>query len=243
MSITDTTSYVTTSWTEQSVVQFSAGTLASVSEMVTEVESKLKRGTLTTTTAPSTTEVERWLVRAKQELVEIKRFTWRRRYAYADTVAGTYRYGLPPDYAGGIVSLINTTSDAKIEVWPEDWMNDQYPDISAEASNEPSLATIKGSELWIVPPPDGVYRLELEYDRSGDDNTATDFSWLPEIERFRCCDYAVYQAFISLHQWEAASAYKGQWQEDVMKARNADGKKRWARTGYQARSLFQTWKH
>ena len=66
---------LTTTWTEQSVVDFTAGTISTITDCVTEVQSKLKRGTLGASTVPSTTDVQRWLIRAKEELAEIKNFT------------------------------------------------------------------------------------------------------------------------------------------------------------------------
>ena len=81
MSITDATTSLGTTWTEQSVVAFNAGTLATISSCVTEVESKLRRGTLSSTSSPTLSQVQTWLKRAKQELAETKGYTWRRRYA------------------------------------------------------------------------------------------------------------------------------------------------------------------
>jgi hypothetical protein len=239
MSITDSSTALDLAWTEQSVVAFTAGTLDSVTEMVAEVESKIKRGTLDTTTTPTLAEVQRWLIRAKEELAETKNYTWRRRYAYADTTAATYRYALPPDYGGGEITLKDLTNNREIELWPAHLFDTKFPDPSEEDNSEPTIACIKNRELWLVPPPDGTYRLELEYARTGDDQTATDFSWLPEIERFRCCDFAVYQAFRSLHMWEVAGIYKQDWNEGIAKARIADGKRKWARMGYQAQSWLQ----
>ena len=92
-------------WLEKPTVIFTAGTLSSIDDCVTEVESMIKRGTLSTTTTPSTTQVKRWLIRAKQELAEIKNFTWTRRYSYVTTTVSVWRYGLPSDYHGGDVYL------------------------------------------------------------------------------------------------------------------------------------------
>lgn len=223
-----------TTWTESTIVAFTAGTLNTVANMVTEVESKLRRGTLSTSTTPTLTEVQRWLIRGKEELAETKNYTWRRRYAYADTIAGTYRISLPPDYGGGDVKLKDITNDRELIPWGNDIFDSRFPDPSAETNDESEVFTIKNLELWIAPPPAGVYRLELEYSRTGDDSTPTDFSWLPEIERFRVCDFAVWKAFMSLHMWEVAQLYKQDWMEGITKARRADGKRKWARMNYQA---------
>lgn len=239
MSITVSSTALDTAWSEQSVVAFTAGTLSDINDMVVEVESKLRRGTLGPTTTPTSQEVQRWLIRAKQELAETKNYTWRRRYAYADTTAGTYRYALPPDYAGGPISIRDLSNNRELDLWPDHLFAAKFPDPSEEPFNEPMAACVKDRELWLVPPPDGVYRIEMEYSRSGDDVTSTDFSWLPEIERFRCCDFAVAQAFKSLHMWEVAALYSQDWNQGVAKARVADGKRKWARIGYQAASWLQ----
>jgi hypothetical protein len=236
MSITDSATSITTAYTEKDTVAFNAGTLASVTDCVTEVQSKLKRGTLSTTTTPTLAEVQRWLVRAKQELAEVKGFTWRRRYAYCSTVAAQYIYALPPDFNGGMVRIKDTTNDRFIELCDQHQFDEMYPDVSAEASREPIYGTIKNMELWLVPPPSGVFTLEIEYDRSGGDNTTTDFSWLPEIERFRCCDFAIAEAFESLHMFDVSDRYRNKWGSGVGKAIRADGKRKWKSMNYRTQS-------
>ena len=227
MSITDSTTNIATTYTENDTVAFNAGTLASVTDCVTEVQSKLKRGTLSTSTTPTLAEVQRWLVRAKQEMAEIKGFTWRRRYAYCSTVANQVIYGLPPDFNGGMVRIKDTTNDRFIELLEPHQFDTLFPDVSAETSNEPLNGCIKNLELWLVPPPSGVFTLEVEYDRSGGDNTPTDFSWLPEIERFRCCDFAIAEAFESIHMWAESDRFRTKWGSGVGKAIRADGKRKW----------------
>jgi hypothetical protein len=93
-------------------------------------------------------------------------------------------------------------------------------------------------EIWIAPPADGV-ALELEYGRSGSDATPTDFSWLPEIERFRCCDFAISEAFESLHQYQVADRFATKWGAGLRNSVKADGKKKWAGMGFRCRSVFQ----
>ena len=242
MSITDDSTGLDTAYTEKTVVAFTAGTLSNISDCVTEVESKLKRGTLSASSTPTSTQVQRWLIRAKEELAEVKGFTWKRRYASVSTVANQYRYALPPDFNGGRVVLKDTSNDRIIPIWTEHWFDTKYPDPSAETSGEPLVAGVKNLELWLVPPPDAVYTLEIEYDRSGADNTATDFSWLPEIERFRCCDKAVSESFLSLHMWNEANLYQNKWAEGIGRARRADGKRRWKRMKYQAISWQQEYR-
>jgi hypothetical protein len=238
MSITDATTTLDNTWTEQSPVAFTAGTLSSISSCITEVESKLKRGTLSASTSPSTSEVSRWLIRAKQEISEIKNFTWRRRFAYASTVAGTYRYALPPDYGSGNIRIRDTTNDRFIEIYDAYEFDAVYPDLAAVSRGAPYYACIKGRELWFAPAADGVYTIEIDYDRNGDDTTATDFSWLPEIERFRCCDYAVAESFESLHMWDVADRFFNKWGAGIGKAIKADGKRKWKTMNYRCKSIF-----
>ena len=233
MAITDSSTELTTTYTEQTIVAFTAGTLSTISDCVSEVEARLKRGTLSTSSTPTLAQVQNWLVAAKQELSQSKGFTWKRRYATASTVASQYRYALPPDYCGGRTSLRDTSNDRSITIWLDHYFDTKYPDPSAETTGEPQVATIKNMELWLVPPPDAVYTLEIEYDRSGDDNTATDISWLPQLERFHCCDFASWRAFLSLHRWEEAQMYERLWDKSVGKAIRADGKRRWKSMNYQ----------
>jgi len=228
-----------TAWTEFGVVSFTCGTLPTVSTCITEVEGKLKRGTLSTTTTPTTTQVLAWLIRAKEELAEVRQFTWRRRYVTATLTAGTFRYSLPPDYGGGYAKLRDMTNDRVIKLLSAHQFDLLYPDISEEANGQIIVAVIKNLELWVAPPPDGADVLELEYERTGDDITATDFSWLPEIERFRCCDFATAESFNSLHDYDKAQFFYNRWEKGLGKAIRADGKRRWSQMGYRARSIFQ----
>ena len=223
---------LTTSWTEQSVVAFTAGTLSTINSMVSEVETKIQRGTLSATTVPTTTQVQNWLIRGKEELAEIKNFTWSRKYAYADTAAGTWRYALPADYGGGDVSLRDLTNDKKIPVWSRIGFDSEYPDPAGNDNDEPDVACIRGRELWMNCPADGTYRYELEYNRTGEDSTSTDVSWIPEIDRWRICDFAVMEAFYSLQQWEAGDRYAQRWGFNMDKARKADGKQKWQDMDY-----------
>ena len=113
MSLTIASTTLDTAWQEFSTVAFSAGSLADIDSCVTEVESKIRRGTLSPSSAPSTTEVKRWLQRAKQELAELRQFTWRRRYVTGTLTSGTWRYSLPPDFAGGRVNIRDKPPFAK----------------------------------------------------------------------------------------------------------------------------------
>lgn len=239
MTITDDSTGLTSSYTEKPVVAFNANTLGTIDDCVIEVEIKLKRGALTSDTNPSVAQVKQWLIRAKQELAEVKGFTFKRRYATVSTVASQIVYSLPPDYAGGHTVLRDTTSDRAIKIFDRHWLDTKYPDPSAESTGEPKIAAIKNLELWLVPPPDGVYTLELEYERSGADNTVTDFSWLPELHRFYCCDFAIAECFESLHMWQQANIYRGKWNSGMGRSIKADGRKRWQTTGYRILSYME----
>jgi len=239
MTLTVASTSLSTDFAEFSVVAYTAGTLADQDACVTEVESKLNRGTLSATSKPSTTEVKRWLQRAKQELAEVRQFTWRRRYVTGTLTAGTYRYSLPPDFAGGPVNIRDKTDDIKIHILDPHAFDTINPDPEEPASGTILVATIKNNELWFYPPPGANNVIEIEYSRSGDDITATDFSWLPEIERFRCCDFATAESYASLHQFDRANYYYGLWERGLGKAVRSDGKKRWSTSGFRVRSIFQ----
>lgn len=238
MSITDASTNLDTVYTEQTTVAFTAGTLATISECVTEVEGKINRGTLGASSKPTSTQVQTWLIRAKEELAQVKNFSFLRRYASVSTVASQYRYSLPPDYAGGRTVLRDITNNRPIKIWQDHHYDLKYPDPSAETSGEPEAACIKGLELWLVPPPNGAYTLELDYDRQGADNTATDFTWIPEKERFLCCDFAIAESFELLQMFQQASYYKNKWSQGLGLSIKADSRKKWKSINYQAMSLF-----
>ena len=232
---------LTTTWTAQSVVDFTAGSLTDQAAIRGYVESKLRRGTLSASTSPTDTEINTEIVRAKEMLCEAFGFTWQRRYSYADTVADQYRYALPADYAGGEVRLRDMTNNSFLE-WVEPFRFDlKYPDVTKESSNKPIAYTIKDRELWIVPAAGAVYRLELEYGRTGDDSSASDVTYLPESMRFKCADFATYQGFMILHDFPKAQVYKQEWMEGLLAGKRADNRKRWAHSGFQALTWQQAY--
>lgn len=240
MGITDSGTPITTAWTEQTTAAFTTGVLSTITTCVTEVEAKLKRGTLSATTAPTLTQVNNWLKRAKLELMEDRSYTFTRKYAYADLTAGTYRYSLPPDFNGGEVKVRDITNNAAIPVWLPAHFDTSYPDPSEETNGPVSIACIKNMELWVVPPPSSSDRIELEYSRSGGETTADDFSYLPELERFRCCDFALSHAFESLHQYDVADRFRQYWELGLQKARQADGRRKW---GGRQLCALNVWQH
>uniref|UniRef100_A0A6M3X9P0 Uncharacterized protein n=1 Tax=viral metagenome TaxID=1070528 RepID=A0A6M3X9P0_9ZZZZ len=240
MSLVIASGTLDTVWSEFSLVSFSTSTLADLSACIGEVESKLKRGTIGASTTPSDVDIARWLDRAKQELAETKNYTFRKRYVTAATVASQYRYALPTDYGGGRLSIRDITNDRQILIWDEALFDAKFPDPSEENPDEPSIACIKNMEVWLVPPPAGAYTLELCYDRTGE-ATATDFTWLPVIERFRVCDFATAESFSSLHDFDKAQFYYTRWEKGIGKAIRADGKRKWARMRYQAISGLQAY--
>lgn len=229
MSITDSETALDTTWAEQSVVAFTAGVLADEDACVAEVASKLKRGTLSATSTPTETEVKNWLVRAKEELAEVKDYSFNRKFAQATLSAGDYRISLPPDYNGGLPIVRDTTNDRAINVFSQVLFDKAYPDPSAEDNGEPIEATIKNMELWLTPPANGSTVIEIEYQRSGAATTASSFDWLPEIERFRCCDFAIAMSFESLHQFNVADRYLNRFGGALAKSVRADGRRKWKR--------------
>ena len=229
MSITDSTTTLDTTWTEQSFVAFTTGVLSDEDACVSEVQSKLKRGTLSSSTTPTLTEVKNWLARAKLELAEAKDYSFNRKFAQATLTAGSYRVSLPSDYNGGSCIIRDTTHDRPIYSYGSQFFDAKYPDPSAETSNEPYEATIKNMELWLEPPCKESTVLEIEYLRSGAATTSSDFSWLPEIERFRCCDFAISMGFESLHNWELADRFLNRFAQGIGKSIKSDGRRKWKR--------------
>lgn len=239
MTFTVASSAISTNWAEFSTVSYSAGALADLGSCVEHVEGYLQRGSLSPSTTPSTSQVTNWLIRAKEELAETKQFTWRRRYVTATLTAGTYRYALPPDYGGGYISIRDMTDNKRIPLISNHTFDSQFPDMAEVQNGTILVATIKNMELQVAPAPDGNNVIEIDYERTGDDVTASDFSWLPEIERFRCCDFAIAESYLALHMWDAAKLYFEKWNYGLRKASKSDGRKRWSQMGYRIRSIFQ----
>jgi len=221
-----------TTWTEQSAVGFNQTTISSTANMTTQVQTNVNRGTLSTTTTPSTTQVTSWLIRAKEKLMELYGFTWKRKFAYADTVASTYRYALPKDFAGGGAILRDLTQNTRLSPMNPIAFDTTYPDVAGSSNGTPDYYCIKDRELWLSAPADGVYRLELEYTRSGEDSTAETWDYLPEAMLFKLSDYATYRAFMMLQDWNAAQAYKSEWIQDTQASKTDDAKKKWAQLNY-----------
>ena len=221
-------------------VSFNAGTLATITNCITHVQSNLNRGTLSATSKPTSTEVQNWLIRAKQELMDTFGFTWSRVYAYMTTSSGEYRYALPLDFAEGgfVIRDTTTTNGARLTVLDPVSFDSLFPDVADESSDAPTYATIKDRELWLSAPASGTYRLEIEYLRSGDDSTTTDVSYIPELMRFRMCDYATYRALIAIKEFPTAQVYKSEWDYALRKSNRRDKKKRWAALGYKVRGYI-----
>ena len=237
--ITDSTTTIGTSWTEQTIPAFTNGALSTLATCVSEVESKLQRGTLSTSTAPTLAQVQNWLRRMKLEIAEEFGFSFTRKYATVSLSADTYRYSLPPDFNGGQVTLRDTTNNREIPVWSKSWYDKKFPDPSEEDSSRVIIACIKNMELWLAPPPDSSDTLELEYPRSGAETTADDFTWLPLLMRYRCCDGAVAEAFDALHMWAEADRYYAKFGMGLKKARRADNRKRWQGKQIAGINVFQ----
>lgn len=226
---------ITTTWTERDNVAFTAGTLSDIDDCISHVEKHLHRGTLSASSTPSSTDVQNFLIRAKQKLAEQYGFTWRRKYAYASTASGTWQYALPADFGGGTTVLREITSlDERLTFCSPVEFDSAYGDPAGADSVAPSTYTIKDRELWLSAPANGTYTLELEYLRTGDDSTATDISWLPEVARFKICDYAIYRSYILLQNWNAAASYKGEWVDGVQGAKHGNAHQKWAQIGYRA---------
>ena len=229
---------ITTTWTERNNVAFTAGTLATIAACITQVEQVWHRGTLASGTTPTNTQVQNYLIFAKQELCAEFGFTWKRKFSYAVTAAASYQYALPADFGGGAYILRDITSDKRLSPLDHTTFDTLYPDVAGASQSEPEYYTIKDRELWFHAPSNGIYTLELEYQRTGDDSTATDISYLPEMFRQKICSYATYKSLLLLQQWQTASIYKSEWEQGLGKARREDGKKKWENMGYMAKAWY-----
>ena len=227
---------ISTTWTERDNVAFTAGTLNTISDCVSKVESQIHRGTLSSSTTPTSTQVQEYITHAKQKLTTRFGFSWRRKYMYASTAAGTWQYALPADFGGGGAVLRDITQDIRLDYVDNVTFDTLYPDVAGASNAEPKYYTVKDRELWLSAPANGVYTLELEYPRTGDDSTATDVSYLPESARFMICDYATARAFMLLQQWDSAQPYMAQWNEAFHEGRKDEGKRKWAAMGYMAKN-------
>lgn len=226
MSITDDSTGLDLTWTEQPVVAFTAGTLSDIDELISELEAKIQRGTLSSTSTPTTTQAQRWLIRAKEEFMETHGYTFARRYAYATATSGSYRFALPPDFGGGAFHLRDTTYNSKYNFTNPATFDALYPDVSEFGSGRTRYCTIKDRELWVAPPADGGV-FELEYTRTGDDNTATDISYIPEKFRWKLVDMAVVEAFEYLQEFDKAQYFQQKSAGRIALAKKSDGRKRW----------------
>ena len=225
-------------WTQRDALAFTAGTLATISSCASQVEQVLHRGTLSGSTTPTSTQVQGYLIFAKQELCEQFGFTWKRTFSYAAPAAGEWQLGLPADFGGGAYILRDITSDKRLSSIDHVTFDTLYPDVAGSAQSKPEYYTIKDRELWMHAPLNGTYTIELEYHRTGDDSTATDVSYLPELFRYKICTYAIYKSFILLQNWQAAQAHKSEWEMGLQKSKRGDGKKKWQAMGYMAKAWY-----
>ena len=239
MSITDSTTTLDTAWTETYETFFTTGVLSDISACVSEVESKLKRGTLSATSTPTLTQVKNWLKRAKLKLASVRDFSFSKKYASAQTTAGYYIYSLPADYKGGDINLRDLTNNYNIERWTTAWYDKKYPDPGEEQNGQPLVYCVKNLQVWLAPPPDTTIALGLDYSISGAETTTDDMGWLPEHERFLCCDFAIGMAFESLHMFDVADRYLGRWYDELNFSVKADGQRKWKIGSLKAIDVFQ----
>ena len=225
-------------WTQRDSLAFTAGTLATIASCVSQVEQVLHRGTLSASTTPTSAQVQGYLKFAKQELCEQFGFTWKRTFSYAAPAAGEWQLGLPADFGGGAYVLRDITSDTRLSHIDSVTFDTLYPDVAGSSQAAPKYYTIKDRELWMHAPLNGTYTIELEYHRTGDDVTATDVSYLPELFRYKICTYAIYKSFILLQNWQAAQAHKSEWEMGLQKSKRGDGKKKWQAMGYMAKAWY-----
>lgn len=225
-------------WAGRDALAFTAGTLSTITNCISQVEQVLHRGTLSGSTTPTSAQVQSYLIFAKQELCEEFGFTWLRKYSYASPAAGEWQLGLPSDFGGSAYILRDITSNKRLSFVDPVTFDTLYPDVAGSSQEPIKYFTVKDRELWLHAPSNGTYTLELEYQRTGDDSTATDVSYLPEIFRYKICTYAIYKSFIMLQQWDAANIHKSEWESGLRRSRKGDGKKKWAAMGYQAKAWF-----
>ena len=219
-------------------MSFNAGTLSNIDACVTEVQSNLNRGALSESSKPKLTQVKNWLIRAKQELAEQHGFEWKRVFSYMDTAASEYRYILPPDFGEGGQVIKDITQDIPLVYIDQVAFDYLFVDPAGDSTAPPTYYTIKSHELWLSQPASGAFRLEMQYDRTGADVSTDDVSYLPELMRFRMCDYATYRAFITLENWNAAQTYKEEWRVSSVTSKRRDMKNKWKSQGYRVRSWF-----
>jgi len=227
---------LSTTWTQRDYTAFTAGTLSTITDCVGQVEANLHRGTLSASSSPTSTQVQNFLIWGKQKLAEKYKFTWRRKFVYASTAAGTWQYALPADFGGGGTTLRDITNDKKLDHYDPATFNASFVDPAGESQKTPAEYTIKDRELQLSAPANGTYTLELEFTRTGDDSTPTDISWLPETARFHICDYATYRSFLMIQNWEAASMFKAEWMEEVIDAKKGNSHQKWSAMGYMAKN-------
>ena len=216
-------------------MSFNAGTLSNIDACATQVQGNLNRGTLTELSKPKLSEVKNWIIRAKQELAEQHGFNWRSVFSYMDTSSSGYRYDLPPDFGEGGHVIRDTTQDIRLVYIDPVAFDSIFVDPAGDSSAAPEYYTIKGHEIWLGQPASGTYRLEMQYDRTGADASTEDISYLPELMRFRVCDYATYRGFIALENWNAAQMYKEEWKVSSITSKKRDTKSKWKAQGYKVR--------
>ncbi len=227
---------LTTTWTSQDAVEFTAGTLANIAAVVTQVEKNINRGSIGASSTPTSTEVNSWIVQGKQKVQAFYNFLWSRVFAQATTVVGTYRYALPKDFTGGGTVLRDLVQNKRLDFIDPIGFDTAFPDVAGSSQGVPAVYTIKDRELWLQQPASQANTLELEYPRSGDDTSASDLTYLPELIRFDIADFATYRALLRLQEYAAAQHFKVEWAESVKLSRKTDSKKKWASINYQAQN-------
>ena len=218
-------------YTQYSGPDFTVGTLSNIAACIDYIETHLQRGTLASQTVPTLQMAYEEIARAKEELLSVGTFSFKRKYVYTTTEASAYRYALPADFDGGEFRLRDVTNNFSPKYYPRHLYDNKFPDMSEESNGAIEAYTIKDRELWTYPPSSGSATLELEYGRSGDDTSAKDVSYLPELYRFAMCDGAIGRLFRSLKQYDVAKMYENDFQRILTHLKKRDNAKKWAKGG------------
>lgn len=154
-----------------------------------------------------------------------RRWSWRDLMYEAETAleADTFRYAFPTDMrvCHGI-RLIDGTDSHWLHERTARWVDQRYPNPSAESSGRPEQFAPDGNYFLVLPPPDAAYTVHVRYQRWPAE-LATDAAepLLTGVDDALVAGTTA-RVYESVALFEEAKYWHGRYEQAVRKARMAD---------------------
>lgn len=120
------------------------------------------------------------------------------------------------------VRLINDTLSYSIEIRPQTWIAQRFPNPSADPTNKPVYGYLQGTALYLIPLPDDDYTVRYSYYPVHSDlNASTDEITIRGADK-AVMAYAIAFVFRSIEKFIEAEQWQSQYDKFLMSAKKLD---------------------